>query len=168
LRYHGKQERGGRLRFIYQSPDCAGCAHRRQCCPTAKHGRSIIRTELSPAVALFKSKMETEEAKKIGKALGIDWRKFDGLHTVFESAKFNKNQLENKVFEGMKNFYSKREIIKSLLKRKFVNGFVKWLTSPQKGQRIIRDFGKDKYGSPLFFPNSKEWRGSQGQKNNFF
>jgi len=35
--------------------------------------------------------------------------------------------------------------------------FVKWLTAPEKGQMIIRDFGKDKYGSPLFFPNSKEW-----------
>jgi tungstate transport system substrate-binding protein len=43
--------------------------------------------------------------------------------------------------------------------------FVKWLTSPKKGQRIIRDFGKDKYGSPLFFPNSKEWRIAQGMKN---
>jgi tungstate transport system substrate-binding protein len=43
--------------------------------------------------------------------------------------------------------------------------FVKWLTSPEKGQRIIRDFGKDKYGSPLFFPNSREWRNSRGQKN---
>ena len=36
--------------------------------------------------------------------------------------------------------------------------FVKWLTSPEKGQVIIRDFGKDKYGSPLFFPNSTEWQ----------
>lgn len=35
---------------------------------------------------------------------------------------------------------------------------VKWLTSPDKGQVIIRDFGKDKYGTPLFFPNSKEWQ----------
>jgi tungstate transport system substrate-binding protein len=43
--------------------------------------------------------------------------------------------------------------------------FVKWLTSPEKGQRIIRDFGKDKYGNPLFFPNSKEWRSVQGKKN---
>jgi tungstate transport system substrate-binding protein len=43
--------------------------------------------------------------------------------------------------------------------------FVKWLTSPEKGQRIIRDFGKDKYGSPLFFPNSIEWRELQGSKN---
>lgn len=40
--------------------------------------------------------------------------------------------------------------------------FVKWLTAPEKGQAIIRDFGKDKYGSPLFFPNSKEWKRSQG------
>lgn len=43
--------------------------------------------------------------------------------------------------------------------------FAQWLTSPEKGQRIIRDFGKDKYGSPLFFPNSKEWRAVQGSKN---
>ncbi len=42
--------------------------------------------------------------------------------------------------------------------------FVKWLTSPEKGQKIIRDFGKDKYGAPLFFPNSKEWRQAQGGK----
>ena len=42
--------------------------------------------------------------------------------------------------------------------------FVKWLTSPEKGQKIIRDFGKDKYGSPLFFPNSKEWKSSQNQE----
>jgi tungstate transport system substrate-binding protein len=37
------------------------------------------------------------------------------------------------------------------------NAFVQWLTSPAKGQRIIRDFGKEKYGSPLFFPNSEAW-----------
>jgi len=36
--------------------------------------------------------------------------------------------------------------------------FVKWLTAPDKGQRIIRDFGRAQYGDPLFFPNSKEWR----------
>jgi tungstate transport system substrate-binding protein len=43
--------------------------------------------------------------------------------------------------------------------------FVKWLTSPEKGQKIIRDFGKDKYGSALFFPNSKEWRQLHGGKS---
>ena len=42
--------------------------------------------------------------------------------------------------------------------------FVKWLTSPKKGQLIIRDFGKDKYGAPLFFPNSGEWQKMQLKK----
>ncbi len=31
--------------------------------------------------------------------------------------------------------------------------FIEWLTS-KEGQAVIRDFGKDKYGEPLFFPNS--------------
>lgn len=43
--------------------------------------------------------------------------------------------------------------------------FVQWLTDPERGQKIIQDFGKDKYGSPLFFPNSKEWRQTQGKKD---
>ncbi len=47
---------------------------------------------------------------------------------------------------------------------KDVQIFVKWLTSPKKGQKIIRDFGKDKYGAPLFFPNSREWVKSQRGK----
>ena len=36
--------------------------------------------------------------------------------------------------------------------------FVKWLTDPANGQMIIEDFGKEKYGAPLFFPNSDEWQ----------
>lgn len=43
--------------------------------------------------------------------------------------------------------------------------FAQWATSPEKGQKIIRDFGRDKYGSPLFFPNSKEWRQAQAKKS---
>jgi len=43
--------------------------------------------------------------------------------------------------------------------------FVKWLTNPAKGQKIISTFGKDTYGSPLFFPNSKEWRKKKGIKD---
>jgi tungstate transport system substrate-binding protein len=37
---------------------------------------------------------------------------------------------------------------------------VRWLTDPDKGQLIVRDFGRETYGSPLFFPNSREWRQS--------
>jgi tungstate transport system substrate-binding protein len=47
---------------------------------------------------------------------------------------------------------------------KDVQTFVLWLTSPERGQKIIRDFGKDKYGAPLFFPNSKEWVKAQEKK----
>ena len=39
--------------------------------------------------------------------------------------------------------------------------FVKWLTSPSKGQKIIETFGKETYGEPLFFPNSNEWQKTQ-------
>jgi tungstate transport system substrate-binding protein len=35
--------------------------------------------------------------------------------------------------------------------------YIRWLTDPAKGQLIVRDFGRDKFGSPLFFPNSREW-----------
>jgi tungstate transport system substrate-binding protein len=42
--------------------------------------------------------------------------------------------------------------------------FVKWLTDPAKGQKIISDFGKDKYGAPLFFANSKEWQAANKKK----
>lgn len=38
--------------------------------------------------------------------------------------------------------------------------FVAWLTAPTKGQAIIKEFGKEKYGSPLFFPNSDDYRKS--------
>jgi tungstate transport system substrate-binding protein len=36
--------------------------------------------------------------------------------------------------------------------------FIAWLTAPDKGQKIVRDFGKERYGSPLFFPESNEWK----------
>lgn len=35
--------------------------------------------------------------------------------------------------------------------------YIRWLTDPAKGQLIVRDFGRDRFGSPLFFPNSREW-----------
>jgi tungstate transport system substrate-binding protein len=41
--------------------------------------------------------------------------------------------------------------------------FVTWLTAPDKGQLLIRDFGVDEYGSPLFFPDSNEWKKAQGR-----
>jgi len=42
--------------------------------------------------------------------------------------------------------------------------FVKWLTDPKKGQRIIQTFGIKEYGNPMFFPDSIPWRKSRGVK----
>lgn len=42
--------------------------------------------------------------------------------------------------------------------------FVKWLTDPAKGQKIIANFGLDKYGAPLFFANSREWQALNKKK----
>jgi tungstate transport system substrate-binding protein len=39
--------------------------------------------------------------------------------------------------------------------------FINWLTDPDKGQLIVRDFGKNTFGSPLFFPNSEAWKAAQ-------
>ncbi len=38
--------------------------------------------------------------------------------------------------------------------------FVEWLTAPGKGQKIVQEFGKEKYGAALFFPNSRQWEAS--------
>lgn len=36
--------------------------------------------------------------------------------------------------------------------------FINWLTAPDKGQKIIADYGKDQYGMALFIPESKAWQ----------
>ena len=36
--------------------------------------------------------------------------------------------------------------------------FVRWLTSSSKGQKIVSEFGTDRFGAPLFFPDSTEWK----------
>jgi tungstate transport system substrate-binding protein len=36
--------------------------------------------------------------------------------------------------------------------------FAKWLTDPAKGQKIVAEFGKDRFGAALFFPDSREWK----------
>ena len=42
--------------------------------------------------------------------------------------------------------------------------FVKWLTAPEHGQKIIRDFGREKFGTSLFVPNSREWAAQEKRK----
>lgn len=39
--------------------------------------------------------------------------------------------------------------------------FVRWLNAPDKGQKIVADFGRERFDSALFFPDSKEWHQQQ-------
>jgi len=39
--------------------------------------------------------------------------------------------------------------------------FVRWLSDPAKGQKIVTEFGREKFGAALFFPDSKEWNALQ-------
>jgi len=43
-----------------------------------------------------------------------------------------------------------------------VLAFIAWVVDPAKGQALIRDFGKETFGAPLFFPNSTEYRKAAG------
>lgn len=45
----------------------------------------------------------------------------------------------------------------SQVNQKLAADFIKFITS-EEGQVIIRDFKKNEYGEPLFFPNSEEWK----------
>jgi len=39
-----------------------------------------------------------------------------------------------------------------------VQQFVRWLSAPDKGQKIVAEFGRERFGAALFFPDSKEWK----------
>lgn len=92
-----------------------------------------------------------------------------GIYTFIDRASFLGLQKEIKLVvlvekdDALLNFITLIPVNPKKFPRvnaKAATAYVNWLTDPAKGQLIIRDFGKDKYGSPLFFPNSKQWRGA--------
>jgi tungstate transport system substrate-binding protein len=113
------------------------------------------------------------EKGSAGNAATLQYADQKGAYTVIDRATYLtlKDKIKLVILaekdEAMLNFIS----LIPVNPKKFPNvnyqdtmTFVKWLTSPEKGQKIIQDFGKDKFGSPLFFPNSKEWRETQGTR----
>jgi transposase len=56
----------GRIEYTYRASvtDCRGCPFQDQCCPK-NAPRMLVRKEDSPAVAAFRAKMKTEQAKQI-------------------------------------------------------------------------------------------------------
>ena len=65
LLIHIKQRlrEGGRIEHEYRAKrsDCASCAHKMECCPTAlRSGRTVVRSEPNPILSAFRQKMQTE------------------------------------------------------------------------------------------------------------
>lgn len=73
LSYEGKDRSVGLNQYKYRAPatDCAACAFKEKCCPhNAAKGRMVVRPEEAPAVAAFRAKMQTQEAKQIYRQRG--------------------------------------------------------------------------------------------------
>ena len=110
------------------------------------------------------------EKGSLGNAPTLKFTDEKGAYTVIDRATVLANAKEIKLAilvekdEALLNFISLIPVNPGKFPR--VNNedamvFVKWLTAPDKGQAIIRDFGKEKYGAPMFFPDSKEWNAGQ-------
>ena len=69
LAYEGREKKGLTTRYRYRArpSDCQACPFKSQCCPKSRKGRSIVRSEEAPAVAAFKVKMQTPQAREIYK-----------------------------------------------------------------------------------------------------
>lgn len=69
LTYDAKECRGGTMHYRYKAAKaaCDACAAKPWCCPRTRHGRSVERLAPLPAVAAFREKMQTEEARAIYK-----------------------------------------------------------------------------------------------------
>ncbi len=112
------------------------------------------------------------EKGKEGNAVTLSYTDQQGAYTVIDRATVRslKNKISLQVLvekdEALLNFISVIPINPKKLPKanlKDTMKFVKWLTHPEKGQKLIVDFGVDKYGSPLFFPNSREWQALQAR-----
>jgi len=73
LHYERKHRDIGVTDYYYRASatDCGNCEFRKNCCPANTNaGRSVVRAEEAPAVAAFRVKMATEEAKQIYRQRG--------------------------------------------------------------------------------------------------
>ncbi|HEY2168238.1 MAG TPA: IS1182 family transposase [Candidatus Angelobacter sp.] len=66
LSYEGQQKKDGMQQSKYKAKnqDCRSCPLKTYCCPgNKKHGRSLTRSQESPAMMAFRAKMKTEAAQ---------------------------------------------------------------------------------------------------------
>jgi hypothetical protein len=69
LSYETQEQKGATLRYRYRAKasDCRACEFQTRCCPGTKRGRSLVRSEATPEIVAFQTKMETPEAQAIYK-----------------------------------------------------------------------------------------------------
>lgn len=69
LRYLAKLEKHGAIRYRYRASrkDCHKCPAKDQCCPRARNGRTVERSEPWPEIVQFRRRMQTDEARAIYK-----------------------------------------------------------------------------------------------------
>ena len=67
LRYDARDDRDGTARYRYKAraDDCASCPAKSLCCPRNRRGRSIARITPLPAIAAFRARMQSDEARAI-------------------------------------------------------------------------------------------------------
>ena len=70
LAYEGTSVERGKSLFRYRGTHCKECPSKPSCCPSARRGRGITRTENDPRVDAFLKKMETDEAKAVYRQRG--------------------------------------------------------------------------------------------------
>jgi tungstate transport system substrate-binding protein len=124
------------------------------------------KTGLKPTGAWYK----TYEKGSEGNVPTLRFTSSSGAYTLIDRATYLSIQKEIKLeilVEGDEALLNRISLI-PVNPQKFpqvnqedVALFVGWLTAPAKGQRIIAEFGKERYGAALFFPDSREWHQQQ-------
>jgi tungstate transport system substrate-binding protein len=124
------------------------------------------KTGLKPTGAWYK----TYEKGSEGNVPTLRFTSSSGAYTLIDRATYLSIQKEIKLeilVEGDEALLNRISLI-PVNPQKFpqvnqedVALFAGWLTAPAKGQRIIAEFGKERYGAALFFPDSREWHQQQ-------
>lgn len=70
LAYEGTSVERGKTLYRHRAKGCKDCPAKPSCCPSARRGRGITRTENDPRIDAFLKKMETNEAKAIYRQRG--------------------------------------------------------------------------------------------------
>jgi tungstate transport system substrate-binding protein len=133
-----------------------------------KSGTHVAETELWDKAGLKPSGTwyKTYEKGSEGNVPTLRFTSTSGSYTIIDRATYLSIQKEIKLdilVEGDEALLNRISLIPvnphkfPQVNKEDVARFVSWLNAPGKGQRIVADFGREKFGAALFFPDSREW-----------